>query len=422
MSFYIIKDKVRSLVMLSINSIKNNMHKIILPISAVAVSTVALANTNKQNKPDTFEKQVTKTILYKTDNNSESKKISTAVFPSINNIPNSSKIKKLQPEEPSNINISIDSLIPIAQQRIEQASLDEDNNNFINSNKELNMVLLATESDSVEDLTNDKAQEILDGDAIKIIYTSFTQTDNELLADSIYKGYARAAHAINSAYVNSCSLYKELSSSMADVNKENIEEQISFMIDCINKLNEEHKKISGKDFAALETVSKGFKDIETAIKTAGASEKDSALEDAVTKIHAAQPDIEKIAASIKRNNSQVSSFLDYTIKILAGLPYNDNDLKISKERLVYEVTPHVRDYFIKTLIDVYNKVQNQETGDFTVNITKNHNNTDSNIKKYKTGTEIFKLIGKKVFVYDMLGRYLRTEDLNPTKHKKFFNP
>ena len=83
-------------------------------------------------------------------------------------------------------------------------------------------------------------------------------------------------------------------------------------------------------------------------------------------------------------------------------------------KLVENATPMTRNYIIKLAEEQY-KPENDPTG---IKDVKSANvKVDGNV--YKTATEIYRLDGQSVIVYDYSGRHLRTEPLDLKIHTGF---
>lgn len=357
------------------------------------------------------------------------------------------------------VDVSINSLISMAQDYVERRGVDKDQSGTINDNKELNLLLAGTGASSIEDLTaSDIREKIVERDTEKV-FTTFMATDNQEQAkinmdllgysietisetyDKLLKGFDTIVKLISESEMQLKELkyiFKEGDFGQEAVDRvvkklERFHVTILTTIKELDNINAEYNETTGQDFMPIQQNKKILIAAEEQLLEQISKIKNSSvpieqakneIEEGIIQISTALIDAYKLRAQYenqKENDEQFLTMLyEYQHRFLKEGKYSNEERQAySKDflcELVDKTSPMTRNFIIQQAERVYNP-ENDPT---TTGISQN--NAKSNIKRssYKTPTEIYTLRGNNVFVSDYSGKVLRTETLDPSVHTKFF--
>ena len=356
------------------------------------------------------------------------------------------------------VDVSIKSLISMAQDYVENRGVDKDKSGSINSDRELNLLLAGTGASSIEDLTSANVhKKIIERDTEKV-FTSFMATNNheqakmniELLKGSIHtisntydnllEGFERVDHLMRSSakrldefeqIFNEGNFGQEAVNDVIDRLKE-FDKLTREILHRLKEINEGYKNTTGQDFPPIEE------------KEMFLYNSTKILNEQIDKLKNGSVPIEKIKDEIQKGFKQViesvedtkqlkeqyenqrkndiyfcNELLEWQMKFTEDDSNKADNQAMSREllgALVDKTSPMTRNFVIEQAERVYNP-KNDPT---TTGISQN--NSASNIKRssYKTPTEIYTLKGNNVIVSDYSGKVLRNEKLDPVIHKRFY--
>ena len=354
--------------------------------------------------------------------------------------------------------VSIKSLIAMAQDYVETRGVDRDNSGTINNDRELNLLLAGTGASTIEDLTaEDIHKKVVERDTEKI-FTTFMATENQEQAaknmeilksniktisdtyDSLLHGFDNVFKLMSSSEL----LLKELICIFND-NEGNFEQEATDEVVrqlenfCVitaetqrelYEINDIYKQTTGQDFPPIQQKVKFFDVVFVRVQqqidkikngSVSIEQAKQEIEEFIMQIRTALKDaydLEKQYENQRQNDIHFCKVLLERQMVFAS----DDSYKADKQdysrdllaELIDKTSPMTRNYIIQQAEDAY-RPENDPTG-------ISQNNATSNIKRstYKTQTEIYKLNGNNVIVYDYSGRVLRTEALNPSVHTRFF--
>lgn len=357
------------------------------------------------------------------------------------------------------VDVSINSLISMAQDYVERRGVDKDQSGTINDNKELNLLLAGTGASSIEDLTaSDIREKIVERDTEKV-FTTFMATDNQEQAkmnmdllgysietisetyDKLLKGFESIMNLMTySTEQLKCleGIFNEgnFGQNVIDETVSRLEKFIDTIMVTTEKIDEvgcDYNKITGNRFLPIEDKKDHMFYAIHILKAQIGKIKTGAvpieqIRDEIQKgfeqVLIALDDTEQLKKQYenqKENDEQFLTMLyEYQHRFLKEGKYSNEERQAySKDflcELVDKTSPMTRNFIIQQAERVYNP-ENDPT---TTGISQN--NAKSNIKRssYKTPTEIYTLRGNNVFVSDYSGKVLRTETLDPSVHTKFF--
>lgn len=357
------------------------------------------------------------------------------------------------------VDVSIESLISMAQGYVNREGVDKDQSGTINSDSELNLLLAGTGASSIEDLmASDIREKIVERDTEKV-FTTFMATDNQEQAEMNMELLGYSIKTISATYGKIFIGLKKIEQ-LSHTSKEQLDELKglfdigSFGQEAVNEVVyrlEKYKEITDETLKNLDEVNEYYKET-TGQDFPPIKEKEKFLEFAINTLYSqinilktgavpierirdeiqkgfeqtmeALTDIDKLIKQYKRQRTNdiifLTKLLDCQHQFLEEGKYSNEERQAySKDflsELIEDTSPMTRNFVIQQAERVYHP-ENDPT---KTGISQN--NANSNIKRssYKTPTEIYTLRGNNVFVSDYSGKVLRTETLDPSVHTKFF--
>lgn len=350
------------------------------------------------------------------------------------------------------VDVSIKSLIQMAQKYVENAHVDTDRSGTINTDKELSKLLTGTGAASIEELTVENiAQKIRERDTEKV-FTAFITTDNQEKANTNEKFLTKTRQNVKIGYealLNACcetqvlimekieTLYQMKDNlTNPDVSNDDkmktLEEYIILseqLLSVLDLLNDRYKNAMGQNIPQIEQY------------------RVSMMEniDKLSNVYNQLKDDPGLMDSFKAKTKQIEGFIQDTQAKFEEILMNMDELKEQ-----YQAQKEVDENFIKELIKLqheenvapemaknYLQVMIDNVSPAARNIVIKYAemtyepNTPSDVdnvaqgnsikrSSYKTPTEIYTLRGNDVIVSDYSGKLLRHEPLDTEKHRQFF--
>ena len=355
------------------------------------------------------------------------------------------------------VNTPVEALIPMAKDYVANNNIDADSSATINNSKELAKLLSGTLSNSIEELTSeDISKKLAEKDADKI-FTTFMTTNNSEQAKNNTDILNAGMNTISETYKNIQNGFKQTDDFMmylnppleqcigltVAVNKAIEEGDIDTALDALDTRTNNHKEVISYYQEAIDTlgnVNTTYKDITGQNYTLLLHQKERLenakqyLEEVVWDeegINKVQGYLDECARAKSELNyhllPQIKNLKENDIALLQTLL--DNQIKFNEDgkssaeeqaaskdllnKLVENASPMTRNYIIRLAEEEY-KPENDPTGIEDVNTSAK---VDWNV--YKTATEIYRLDGQSVTVYDHSGKLLRTEPLDLKIHTGF---
>lgn len=356
------------------------------------------------------------------------------------------------------VDVSIDSLISMARKYIENRGVDKDKSGTINNTTELNMLLAGTGASSIEDLTTaDIHKKVVERDTEKV-FTTFMATENheqakkniELLSDSIvtisktYDNLLAGFDTISKLMQVSAAHLDDLKNTFrqGDFGQEAVDKVVDKLenfsivlmqtIKELDRIGEDYCNTTGQEFSPILQKGKFLRTAYARIQEQIEKVKSGSvpmeqvmneIDEGIVQIVAALKDTVELRYQYEKQKKQDINFCEDLLERQMKFDSDNNNRAdnqaMSKELLsilISETSPMTRNLVIKRAEVAYSP-ENDPT---TTGI--NQNSAASNVKRssYKTPTEIYTLRGKSVIVSDYSGKTLRTETLDPSVHKGFY--
>lgn len=350
------------------------------------------------------------------------------------------------------VDVSIKSLIQMAQKYVENAHVDTDRSGTINTDKELSRLLTGTGAASIEELTGENITQKIRERETEKVFTAFITTDNPEKANMNQKLLMETLENVKNGYdalLDVCDETKMLimqkietlyqmkdNLTNPDVSNDDkmktlekyimLSEQLLCELDLVNK---KYKNAMGQDIPQIKQYSKSMmENIDKLSNAYNQLKDDPGVMDSlkpITKqiegfIQDTQAKFEEISMNTDELKEQYQAQKEVDenfILELMTLQHEDNvDPEMAKnylQAMIDNVSPAARNIVIKYAEMTYEP--NTPSG--VDNVAQGNSIKRSS---YRTSAEIYTLRGNDVIVSDYSGKLLRHEPLDTEKHRQFF--
>ncbi|MCR5360482.1 MAG: hypothetical protein K6E73_00540 [Bacteroidales bacterium] len=354
------------------------------------------------------------------------------------------------------VNTPVEALIPMAQDYVNKYYVDTDKSATINTDQELNSLLAGTVSNSILDLTADNIRNILTDNSDEKIFTTFMTTDNQEQVqknitvlnssinqisetyDKMIQNYDATIEDMNSVieFLSDLKTFFQSTSftTIGEVNNDidneiMIQDKLSLTAVRLESVKSKIENI-GKAYLSLTDNTYGpaeeqIKQLKNEILSIQ-KQKEAAMvgqtprDQIIDELFEANTQAQKTIRLFRILKVQYENLKENDINFIQALlkkqtEFNEDGASSAEEqaaskellnKLVENASPMTRNYIIKLAEEQY-KPENDPTGINDVNTSAK---VDGNV--YKTATEIYRLDGQSVTVYDYSGKLLRTEPLD----------